>query len=292
MQKKKNYTKTKKRLRRYTPKEQQLIKYLADSLAELLPATSQGDFCLSKIAKKTGLGKYFNTKLSSKRKQFAYFIQQVYGRHSRIFKTLLNNILADSVEWRRSKGNPILREEAEKLKTNLMFLNIDLRNEIDDLNLPTDRPKITPPPIHIKQTIEKFGLHPSLLKVVLPLFNDGYINEAVRKSGEIFEATVMKNHPGLNKYGNDLMSTVFSPTNSLHNVSGYHSSVILNPTDEREGYMFLTMGAMHWCKNIMGHGDVDQLAPVDAATRIMLISHLLEVFDKTLESSNVTIREI
>lgn len=281
MNKKLQSTKIQKRLRRYSPKEQQLIKDLANLLSELVPATSQGDFCLSKLAKKAGLGKYFNTKLSNKRKQFNYFIQQVYGRHPRMFKALINNMLADSVEWRRSKGNPMLRAEAEQLKNTLSLLNTDLKKEIDELNLPTDRPKITPPPIHIKQILEKFGLHPSLLKVVLPLFNDGYINEAVRKSGEIYEATIMKQYPGLNKYGRDLISTVFNTSNGLHSVSGYHNSEVLNPSDEKEGYLFLSMGAIHWCKNIMSHGDVEQLSPADAAARIMLISHLLEVFDST-----------
>lgn len=278
--------KSNKRLRRYTPKEQQIIKDIADSLSLLIPATSQGDFCLLKIAKSMGLSKYFDVKLGNKKKQFTYFIQQVYGRHPRMFKTLINNILADSVEWRRSKGNPLLRAEADKLKDGLLLLNINLDKEIRDLNLPTDRPKITPPPIYIKQSLEKFGLHPALLKVALPLFIDGYLNEAVRKSGEIFEATVMKQYPGLNKYGRDLMATVFNATNGSHDVSGYHNCEILSGSDEREGFQFLSMGAMHWCKNVMGHGDVEQLSPVDAASRIILISHLLEVFDKTSASKS------
>lgn len=277
------------RLRRYSPKEQQDIRNLADSLSKLIPATSRGDFCLEKISKKSGLRKYFNLKLANKRKQFIYFIQQVYGRHERKFKTIVNDILAESVEWRRSKGDPILRAEADILKGNLFVLGIDLRKEIDELNLPTQRPKITPPPIYVKQTLEKFGLQPVLLEKVFPLFMDGYLNEAVRKAGEIYELIVMKMAPTSKKYGRDLMATVFNASNPIVDISGYHGDKILNPTDEKEGYMYLSMGTAHWCKNIMGHGDVDQLSPVDAASRIILVSHLIEVAENRIKNSNQTI---
>ena len=87
-----------KRLRRYSPREQQNIRELADSLAELLPATSRGDFCLEKRLRKVSLGKYFNNKLGNKKKQFVYFIQQVYGRYPRKFKRFINsNITMDFI---------------------------------------------------------------------------------------------------------------------------------------------------------------------------------------------------
>src|SRR5436309_14841988 len=157
-------------LRRYSPREQQDIMNLADCLAQLLPATSRGDYSLQNIAKDAGLGRYFDSKLGNKRKQFVYFIKQVYGRHRRKFKAIVNNILAEAVEWRRSKGVPILRPEAETLKHRLHVLEIDLRKEINDLQLPQERPRITPPPIHVKQAPEKFGLHRVLLHKVFPLF--------------------------------------------------------------------------------------------------------------------------
>ncbi|MFZ2985961.1 MAG: hypothetical protein WA083_04555, partial [Candidatus Moraniibacteriota bacterium] len=84
----------KKKLRRFTPLEQQHIRDLADLLGSLLPATSRGDYCLQKIATNSRLGKYFDSSLGNKKKQFIYFIQQVYGRHKVKFKTIVNNILA------------------------------------------------------------------------------------------------------------------------------------------------------------------------------------------------------
>lgn len=283
---KKNKKIRSKKLRRFTPLEQQHIRDLADLLGGLLPATSRGDYCLQKIAAKSRLGKYFDSSLGNKKKQFIYFIQQVYGRHKVKFKTIVNNILAEAIEWRRNQGRPILRKEADTLKDKLYAIGIDLRKEIDVLNLPVDRPKITPPPVPVKQALEKIGLHPLLLDKAFPLFRDGHLNESVRKSGEILEAFIIRNSGVNGKYGRDLAATAFNASNPVIDISGYHNSDILNSTDEKEGFMYLCMGAMHWCKNIMGHSDVDQLSPADAASRIIMVSHLLEVSESKLNKAD------
>lgn len=270
------------RVKRFTPREQQNINDLACSLSLLMPATSRGSFCLEKILKKEKLGKYFDKKLPNKKSQFKKFITQVFGRYPRKFKKIINNTLADSINWRVKKGDPVLKGEIEKLNGFLLNLKIDLKKEISELNLPLERPKITPPPIFVKQIIEKIGINPLLMDKVIPLFNDGHLNEAVRKAGEIFETRIKAINPSVKSYGRDLVSKVFNTQSPLINISGYHKSLVLDPNDEKEGYMYLSMGAMHWCKNIMGHSDVDQLDPKDAITRIMLISHLLDVLDKSI----------
>jgi len=163
---------------------------------------------------------------------------------------------------------------------NLRKLNIDLHKEIDALELPKERPKVTPPPIEVRQVLDKIGIHPLLKEEVYSLFVDGHLNEAVRKSGEIYETYIRKLYPDVKKYGRPLVAEIFSPQNPRCNISGYHKENILDPQDELEGYMYLAMGAIHWCKNIVSHDNVNQLAPHDAASRIILISHLLEVFDK------------
>ena len=232
------------------------------------------------IAKNYGLGKYFDSKLPNKKKQFDYFIRQVLGRHPRKFKTIVNNILAESIERRRKNGNPILRDEIDYLKNTLYSLNVDLRNEIDGLKLPKERPRITPPPTSVVQALKNIGLHRIFLDKVLPMFENGHINEAVHKAGELFEKEVLKYGGGANVYGRGLMCSIFNKEKPIIDIRGYHQGEILNETDEREGYMYLTMGAMHWCKNIVGHGDVEQLSPQDAASRIIFINHLVEVMEK------------
>lgn len=265
--------------RRYSPREQQVIQDLADMLGKFVPATSQGNFSLQSIAKDKGLGKYFDEKLSSKKKQFIYFIQKVHANHPRTLKPFINDILADAVEKRRVRGNPILRPEADALKDKLMEFGIDLCKEIDELELPTTRPNITPPPQVIQQAVERIGLHQLLLPQVLPLFKDGYVNEAVRKAGEILEAAVLRWSGVRGRMGRDLMSHVFNKDNPIIDVSMYHGSEISNAMDEREGFMLVAMGTMQWCKNTVGHGDVGQLPPHEGASRIILVNHLIEVIE-------------
>jgi len=260
--------------RRYSPREQQVIRDLADMLGKLLPATSQGKFSLQTIAKERGLSKFFATKLS-KKKQFTQFIADVHKAHPRTLKTFVNDILADAVSRRRTQGNPVLRPEADLLKNKLSEFGIDLSAEIDELELPATRPNITPPPQVVQQVLERIGLHPSLLPQVLSLFKEGHINEAVRKSGEILEAFVTRSSGERGRYGRDLMATVFNKDNPIIDISMYHESEISNPMDEKEGFMLVAMGTMQWCKNIVGHGDVKQLPPHEGASRIILVSHLL-----------------
>jgi hypothetical protein len=283
----KKHKKQKKKVvhtKRFTPRQHQIIRDLAEMLGKLVPATSRGEYSLQRLAKDRGLRKYFNERLSSKQKQFVFFITKLHSVHPRTLKVIVNDILADAVEKRRLKGNPILRSEADALKEKLLEFGIDLRAEIDGLQLPIDRPKITPPPIVVQQSLEKLGINPALHEKVLPLFNDGYINEAVRKAGEIFESVVTKWGGVSGKYGRDLMAHVFNKDTPVIDVSSYHGNEITNHMDEKEGFMLVAMGSMQWCKNIVGHGDVEQLAPQDAAARIILLSHLLDVVDQTLKN--------
>ncbi|OGZ52770.1 MAG: hypothetical protein A3A29_00100 [Candidatus Ryanbacteria bacterium RIFCSPLOWO2_01_FULL_47_79] len=285
MTKKRKKSKTIMRAKHFTPRQHQIIRDLADMAGKLIPATSRGDYSLQQLAKDRGLRQYFNERLPSKQKQFVSFITKLHGTRPRTLKLLINDILADAVEKRRIKGNPILRAEADALKSKLLEFGIDLTVEIDGLRLPIDRPKITPPPIVVQQSLERLGLNPLLHEKVLPLFNDGYVNEAVRKAGEIFESVVTKWGGVQGKYGRDLMAHVFNKDTPVIDVSAYHGSEITNPMDEKEGFMLVAMGSMHWCKNIVGHGDVDQLVPQDAAARIVLMSHLLDVTDHALKKN-------
>jgi hypothetical protein len=281
--KKKSINKSKKIItrRRYSPREQQVIQELAEILGNFLPATSQGKFSLETIAKEKGLSKFFDSKLS-KKKQFIKFITSVNKAHPRTLKIIINDILAEAVSRRRTQGNPILRPEADILKAKLTEFGINLSKEIDDLNLPVTRPNITPPPQVIQQALERIGLHPLLLPQVPTLFKEGHINEAIRKSGEILEAFVVRSSGKSDRFGRDLMSCVFNKDNPIIDISGYHGNEISNLMDEKEGFMLVAMGTMQWCKNIVGHGDVKQLPPDEGASRIILVNHLIRVIDSIL----------
>lgn len=271
--------------KQFSPRKQQVIQELAKTLGDLLPATSQGKFSLESIAKQKGLIRFFDPKLS-KQQQFINFITKVHKAHPRTLKILINNILAKAIARRIDQGNPVLRSEAEKLKSQLTEFGIDLNSEIDELNLPTERPNITPPPPMIQQSLEKIGLHPVLQTEVLKMFKEGHINEALRKSGEILESFIIKHSTVKKKYGRDLVSFVFNKDNPIIDISGYHNSEILDPMDEKEGFMLVVMGTMQWCKNIVGHGNVKQLPPDEGASRIILVNHLIRVIDTVVTRSN------
>jgi len=200
----------------------------------------------------------------------------VHRDKPRTLKPFVADLLAVAVEKRRQKGSPLLRPEADLLKAKLIEFGIDLAKEIDDLQLPSTRPHITPPSVVTLQALDRIGLHPLLLEKVLPLFKEGHINEAVRKAAEIFEARVCS-VSGLKLYGRPLMAKAFDRENPLIDVAGYHGSEAGNVGDEREGFMLIAMGSMQWCENLVGHDDIPQVRPHDGASRVALISHLLEV---------------
>jgi hypothetical protein len=102
-------------------------------IGKLIPATSRGDYSLERLAKERGLSRYFLGKLSSKQKQFIHFISKVHSHRPRTLKIIINDILADAVQRRRAKGDPILRPEADALKASLLEFGIDLEREIDEL---------------------------------------------------------------------------------------------------------------------------------------------------------------
>lgn len=262
--------------RRYSPREQQIIQELAEGLGKLVPATSRGPFSLQQLAKERGLGAYFDSKLGSKKKQFSEFITRVHRARPRTLRPFVADMLAPAVERRRTQGNPVLRPEIDALKEKLLEFGIDLRAEIDSLNLPTNRPNITPPPMVTLSALEAIGLHPSLKDQVLVLFKEGHINEAVRKGAEIFE-TMIRRGTGIQQYGRPLMAKVFDKDAPVLDIAGYHGSQTSNAMDEKEGYLLMSMGVMQWCKNVVGHDDIPQLQPHDGASRIAMISHLMEV---------------
>lgn len=265
--------------RRLSPQLQQGIKELAVSLGELIPATSQGQFSLTGIAKKRGLTKFILTG-ANKRRTFEHFITKMLRQHPVKLKTIINDALAEGVERRHRNGLPVLRGEADVLVKNLTAVGIDLKKEVAGLNLPTDRPHITPPPIQLQSAVEKIAINSLLRTQVFPLFKNGHTNDAARKAGEILEAELQRLSGLKDEYGRVLAGKCLSGATPTIDIAGHHSGKIISPGDEREGFQFLVMGALVWCKNLLGHGEAEQLGPHDAAARIVVISHLLDVLQK------------
>ena len=213
---------------------------------------------------------------NNKKEAFVYFLNNVISKRPRMLKKMLREILPRAIEKRHREGNPVLEVEINNLSNQLFELKIDLRKEIKDLKLPKERPKIVPPPIVSQKILENFSLYPILLPDCQKMFNDGHINESVRKSLERFEKKVQQMSALNNKYGADLMANAFCEDNPRICLNDLKSQDDIN---EQSGYKFISMGIMKWWRNNLSHGDEPQMPHQEAVGRLILVSNLLARLD-------------
>jgi len=257
-----------------TAKVIQDLRNLAEQIGEIIPATSFGNsFCFQKIAKDEGLTKLWikDSKVSKKEKIYE-FLRKVYKKHPRTFYKIFRENLAKGIERRKKNGNPVLKEEIMALDKTLKKLEVNLTKEIKSLDLPIERPKITPPEYRYQKILSDLGLHPLLLPNCLELFKDGHINDSVRKALEKFEKHIQTKIAS-EKIGNNLMVEAFDENNPkilvVENVDTKRNKGI------QEGMRFLAMGSMGFWRNYCSHGDEKQMSSFDAIAIISTISHFL-----------------
>jgi uncharacterized protein (TIGR02391 family) len=261
----------------------QSLRLLAEQLGEIIPATSMNKtgFCFTTLAKKYNLKKYWENK-GQKKESIASFLILVYKKHPRVLKKLIRENLSRAIERRHKNGNPILRQEADTLSTTLSKLNIDLKKEIGELDLPTTRPSIVPPRIEMQKALDVLSLHPMLLPDCKKLFDDGHLNESVRKALEKYEVYV-RDSSGLTLIGTNLMEQAFSEKGPKISIS--------NDTDARRkeglqtGFKDISRGAMEYWRNYSSHGDEEQMPAQDAISILGVVSHLLYVVQKSKETT-------
>jgi hypothetical protein len=63
-----------------------------------------------------------------------------------LFYKLFRENIAQGIERRHKRGNPVLEREIVAMDQTLRALDVNLSNEFKALNLPKERPKIVPPP--------------------------------------------------------------------------------------------------------------------------------------------------
>lgn len=272
---------TRKATRRFTAAEVQSIRDLAEQLGKLISLSGyRSSFSLETIAKEFRLQKYLGSKKGANKKEvFADFIKKVHGSHPRTLKKIVRHILPIAIEKRHLKGDPVLKAEADALSETLMKIGVDLKKEIDELDLPTERPKVVPPPIAVQKVLETMPLHPQLLPDCKDMFVNGHVNESVRKALEKFEKTVQDLTNMHDKMGSDLMAQAFGDTNPKIKFSKLET---LQEKNEQKGIRFYTMGMMQWWRNNLSHGDEEQLDHHDAVGRLISISNLFHKLDSRL----------
>lgn len=264
-----------------TAPQAQAIRAVAEQLGKLISLSGfRSSFSLSTIAKERGLSKYL-PKSANKKEAFYEFLRNLYREKPRTIKILVREILPKAIEKRHEKGDPVLADEALELIKRLGAINVDLEDEILDLNLPTERPKTVPPPIAIQKILDSYGLHPKLLPDCKKMFNDGHINESVRKASERFEKTIQDLASAHDKQGPELMAYVFNESNPIIK---FNNLATPQERNKQLGFKFIAMGLMHWWRNNLSHGDEDQLPHHDALGRLIMLSNLFFEIDTRMSN--------
>lgn len=272
--------KKKKRSKNLSPVMVQNIRDVSEILGNMIPATSQFGKGLSfvSIAKEYRLTKFLSNNNNNKKDKISGFIKKLIQKNkTRTLKKIISEKIPLAIEKRYNNGNPILFEEANNLSLKLKLIGVDLIKEINDLNLPTDRPKIIPPTKNIKDALKSISMHQILLPECEKLFNEGNLNESVRKSLEKLENYV-KLKTGVVTIGTDLMATVFNPSDPKIKLNdpGWDGK---RQKGLQDGFKFLNMGLMGFWRGLLSHGDEQQITHQDAISVLGIVSSVLYLID-------------
>ena len=198
-------------------------------------------------------------------------MKKVYKDHHRLFYKIFRENLPRGIERRHKAGNPVLLAEIEALDKTLRSLDINLSREIKALNLPSERPRIVPPPYVFQKMVEDLALHSNLQPNCSQLFKDGHVNESVRKALEKYEKFV-QNKSGLAAQGKNLMAQAFDEDNPKIPITDTNTA---RGKSLQEGFKFLSMGSMEFWRNLFSHGDEPQISHIDAIAVLSTVSHML-----------------
>lgn len=277
-QPKKGAAKKSRPKKRLSARTHQDLRALAVQIGNIIPATShrKGAFCFQNIAKEMGLAKYWPSKTDTKKEAIYKFLLGVYLNHSRLIVKLFRENFARGIERRHGAGDPVLRQEMSALDGTLKRLGINLSKEIEDLDLPAERPRVVPPPHAFQKMVDDLAIHPFLRPECPKLFKGGHLNEAVRKALEKYEVYVQKKS-GLSNIGTDLMGNAFNentPKIRVADVAGRRGRGL------QEGFKLISMGSMSFWRNYLSHGDEGQMSHHDAVSVLATISHLMNFIDE------------
>lgn len=274
---KKKVVLTKKSSRHLSAPIIQQLEMLSQQIGELIPATSpsKNGFCFRKLAADYKLKKYWEDK-GNKKESICNFLKKVYQTHPKIFYKIFRENFSQGISRRAKMGNPVLEDEMMQIDKTLQALNVNLTKEIKALNLPKERPCITPPPVQYQKMIDNLGLHVYLLPECAELFKNGHINDAVRKGLEKYEVFIQKKSLIDDKIGTDLMGCVFNKDNPVIKITPCGNKRELGL---QEGFMHVSIGVMGYWRNMFSHGDEDQISHLDAIAVLSIVSTMMTTID-------------
>lgn len=256
-----------------TAPRRQLIRSLADALGKLVPATAYGEaFCFEALAKEKRLRKYWQRK-RNKLEMISHFLENLCRYHERLPRKIIREVLVRGVERRSRQGRPVTGEELQQINRLLQQLGFDMSKEISKIEVSEQPAPTHVPPSELVQLGKHMGLHRRLQGDCVDMFEEGHLNEAVRKALERFEKLIQDATGCHNSHGQDLMAKAFREDDPLIAINELKTE-----TDESEqrGFKFLTMGAMAGLRNLYSHGDTPQMSPTDALQRLAFVSMLFK----------------
>ncbi len=267
-----------------TKARRERIRELAEMLCEIAPGTSRGEtsFSIKNVAIECGDKKLWKD-LTNKKKSTAAYLELLFRRFPRKPKKVVLEIVRGGVVWTAKKGKRVTPEQVEAIGEQLQKLGIEARKELRAVNIPQPS-QIKRPADDLLSVLKGIDLHPAIAEDCIDLFENGHLNDAVRKSLERFEKKI-QDHTGLHDIGKSVMSRVFNDANAILRINDGTGG---NDRSEQEGFMHLTMGAMMGVRNLYSHGDVDTITPMDAFERICFVSMLFKRIDEATEAQTAS----
>jgi len=180
-----------------TARRRQVIRQLAQDMGELVPATVYGKgFCFESLAKELKLSKYWSTK-RNKVESIAHFLEQIFRYKPRMPFKIVREVVSRGIERRKKNGQPVTRKELNNIGDSLKELNCDMRTELNEVRLDHTKVQRVIPPKETVQLLKRIklkriNLHASVQKDCVTMFENGHMNEAVRKALERFEKYISK----------------------------------------------------------------------------------------------------
>ena len=260
--------------RRVTAPRKERLNYLANILYDFLPLTSNSEYAITftSIFAESSVEDYLDG--DNKTQALKNGFEDLYRHHKILPFTIIRKVIPAAIDYRMYKRKPLRREELDELANCLYDLDIDMRKEIEEVEVNESLPEITVPPEDLKERLRNHNLNPAITLKPLQLFEDGHFNEAVRKAAEIFEDRVQELSES-DEHGRSLMGISFND-DSLLNTSN------IEPENQQafiDGYKFLTMGMMASIRNIFSHGDEERRSPEECFEMLLLINWLFRYIE-------------
>jgi len=263
---------------RITRGRAQLIKELAELLVAIAPGSSRGktSFSVRWVAHEFGDKKLWKDK-SNKLKSTTHYLEGLFRTYPNKPKKIVLEIVKGGLKWKAKKGEEVSRDHLMLIVDKLNELGINAKKELRTMDIP-EPSRIATPPDDLTSITKQVSLHPALEEDCIAMFEQGHLNESVRKALERFEKKI-QDATGLHDIGKGLMGKAFNANNPLIPINAGTAG---NDNSEREGFLHLTMGAMMGMRNLYSHGDVATMTPMDAFERLCFVSLLFKRVDAAL----------